>query len=260
MEVLVLAPKDIAKKTIEVGKTKAGLSAGKMLLLGFLAGMFIALAGVGASLGNAYGGKLASALIFPVGLIMVVLAGSELFTGNNLMIISWFKGEITFLKLLKNWLLVFIGNFLGALFVAFFVVFSGALDGISESVVTIAVTKSNLSFLEAILRGVFCNILVCIAVWMAFGAKTAAGKVFVIIGPIFLFVLCGFEHSIANMFYGPAGIFMGLKNGLTPEGLSIGSFLINNLLPVTLGNILGGAGVVSISYYLAYIRKNNPER
>ena len=249
----MLTPDKIAKKAVEVEKTKANLSILKMLVLGILAGMFIALAGVGATIGSAHGGKLAGALIFPIGLIMVVIAGSELFTGNNLMVMSWLKGKIKLRELLKNWLIVFIGNLLGALLVAFFVVYSGIFDSISESVIATATTKSNLDFLEAILRGVFCNFLVCIAVWMAFSAETIAGKILAIFGPIFLFVLCGFEHSIANMFYGPAGIFMGLRTGLAPENLNVGLFLINNLLPVTLGNIIGGAGLVSCFYYLVYL-------
>lgn len=251
----MLSPNEIAKKTIEVGKSKAKLSSGKMLLLGIFAGMFIALAGVGATFGNAYGGKIAGALIFPVGLIMVVLAGSELFTGNNLMLIPWIKNKISLGQLLKNWLLVFLGNFIGALLVAFLVTYSGVFDNISESVIATATTKSNLGFLEATIRGIFCNFLVCIAVWMAFGAETVSGKILAIFGPIMLFVLCGFEHSVANMFYGPAGIFVAFKNGLTPENLNFGLFLFHNLLPVTLGNIIGGAGLVSVGYYLAYLRK-----
>ena len=244
----MLAPNDIAKKTVEVGKVKSKLSVSKMLLLGILAGAFIALAGVGASIGGSYGGKLASALIFPIGLIMVILAGSELFTGNNLMIMAWLKGESKLRGLLKNWFFVFIGNFIGALLVTLFVVFSGALDNISDSVIATAAAKSNLNFLEALLRGLLCNFLVCIAVWMALGAKTAGGKIAAMFGPIFLFVLCGFEHSVANMFYGPAGIFMAIKNGITPDNLNIGLFLVNNLLPVSIGNVIGGAGIIGLVY------------
>ncbi|MBO7131703.1 formate/nitrite transporter family protein [Candidatus Saccharibacteria bacterium] len=251
----MLTPNEIASKTLEVGKAKANLTAWKMLLLGILAGMFIALAGVGASFGGVYGGKLTSALVFPIGLIMVVIAGSELFTGNNLIIMSWIKGKIPFRKLLKNWLFVYLGNFIGALLVTSLVVYSGVFDNIADSVIATAVTKSNLGFLEAFIRGILCNFLVCIAIWMAFGAETINGKVLAIFGPIFLFVLCGFEHSIANMFYGPAGILVALKNGILVEGLSIGAFLLNNLLPVTLGNIIGGAGIVSLSYYLIYVKK-----
>lgn len=253
---MLLLPSDIAKKTVETGKSKANLTTGKMLLLGIFAGIFIALAGVGASIGSFYGGKLAGALIFPIGLAMVIIAGSELFTGNNLMIMSWIKGEITLIKLLKNWILVFFGNFIGASLVALLVVYSGVLDPLSDSVVAAAVTKNNLGFIEALIRGVFCNFLVCIAVWMAFSAKTTAGKIIALFGPVFLFVLCSFEHSVANMFYGPAGIFMAFKNGVAIDGLNFLGFLWNNLLPVTIGNILGGAGIVGLGYYLIYLRKN----
>lgn len=241
----MLAPKDIAKKTVEVGKTKAALSIGKMLVLGIFAGAFIALAGVGATFGNAYVGKLAGACIFPVGLIMVVIAGSELFTGNNLMIAAVLKGKITWQKMLFNWFLVFLGNFVGAVLVAVLVVYSGALEPVSETAINAAVAKNNLGFLEALLRGVLCNFLVCIAVWMAFGADTVGGKILAIFGPIMLFVLCGFEHSIANMYYGTAGSLM--------TDLSLWGFVVNNLLPVTIGNIIGGAGFVGAGYYLAWL-------
>lgn len=250
----MLTPNEIANKTITVGEAKGNLSARKMLLLGVLAGMFIALAGIGSTFANIYGGKLAGALVFPIGLIMVVIAGSELFTGNNLMVMSWIKGKISLGKLLKNWLIVFIGNFIGALIVTLLVVYSGAFDNIAEQVIATATTKANLSFVEAMIRGVLCNFLVCIAVWMAFSAETTEGKVLAIFGPIFLFVLCGFEHSVANMFYGPAGVFVAYKNNILVEGLSMWAFIIRNLLPVTIGNIIGGAGIVSLSYYLIYAR------
>ncbi len=246
----MLTPSEVAKKNIESGKLKANLSFLETFLSSILAGMFIALAGVGATVGGFYGGKLVGALIFPIGLAMVIVAGSQLFTGNNLMIMSWIKGKITLGKLLKNWLIVFIGNFIGAIIVTLLVVYSGALDNLSESVVATATVKNNLGFFEALLRGILCNFLVCIAIWMSFSTESTGGKILALFGPIFLFVLCGFEHSIANMFYGPAGVFVALKNSILAEGLSFGSFLIHNLLPVTLGNIIGGAGIVSLSYYL----------
>ncbi|MBR3236613.1 formate/nitrite transporter family protein [Candidatus Saccharibacteria bacterium] len=251
----MLLPNEIAKKSVATGKAKANLSAFQMLLLGAFAGAFIALAGVGATFGNVYGGKIVGALIFPVGLIMVVIAGSELFTGNNLMITALLKKEITLKQLLKNWCLVFLGNFLGALIVTLLVVFSGLFDSISDTVIATATAKSNLGFLEALFRGILCNFLVCIAVWMSFGAETISGKILAIFGPIMLFVLCGFEHSVANMFYGPAGLLVAAKNGVALENLNLGMFLINNLLPVTLGNIIGGAGLVSCGYYLTFLRK-----
>lgn len=244
----MLTPKEIAEKTIETGVAKANLPWWKMVILGIFAGMFIALAGVGATFGNLYGGKIAGACIFTAGLSMVVVAGSELFTGNNLMVMALFDGRIGCLKMLKNWILVFIGNLLGAVFVAVVVSLSGLFDAVAETVVATATAKVGLGFFEAMLRGVMCNFLVCIAVWMAFSASTVSGKIMAVFMPVMLFVLCGFEHSVANMFYVPAGMMVGVMDGLAAPGIS--AFLIGNLLPVTLGNIIGGAVIVGGGYYL----------
>ena len=220
-----------------------------MLLLGALAGAFIAFAGVAASIGGALGGKLASATIFPIGLTMVLLAGSELFTGNCLFLMPLLRRNITAGHMLRNWVAVYLGNLLGSVAVAFLVVQCGALDGIAEAAVAAALTKAALPFGVALLRGVLCNFLVCLAVWMAFCAQSAGGKVVSLFGPIFLFVLCGFEHSVANMYYIPAGIFLAENGEVT--WLS----LWQNLLPVTLGNMVGGCGLGGI-LYLLYGRKN----
>lgn len=221
----------------------------RLLLLGALAGAFIAFAGVAASIGGALGGKLASATIFPIGLTMVLLAGSELFTGNCLFLMPLLRRNITAGHMLRNWVAVYLGNLLGSVVVAFLVVQCGALDGIAEAAVAAAVTKAALPFGVALLRGVLCNFLVCLAVWMAFCAQSAGGKVVSLFGPIFLFVLCGFEHSVANMYYIPAGIFLAENGEVT--WLS----LWQNLLPVTLGNMVGGCGLGGI-LYLLYGRKN----
>lgn len=221
----------------------------RLLLLGALAGAFIAFAGVAASIGGALGGKLASATIFPIGLTMVLLAGSELFTGNCLFLMPLLRRNITAGHMLRNWVAVYLGNLLGSVAVAFLVVQCGALDGIAEAAVSTALTKAALHFGVALLRGVLCNFLVCLAVWMAFCAQSAGGKVVSLFGPIFLFVLCGFEHSVANMYYIPAGIFLAENGEVT--WLS----LWQNLLPVTLGNMVGGCGLGGI-LYLLYGRKN----
>lgn len=221
----------------------------RLLLLGALAGAFIAFAGVAASIGGALGGKLTSATIFPIGLTMVLLAGSELFTGNCLFLMPLLRRNITAGHMLRNWVAVYLGNLLGSVAVAFLVVQCGALDGIAEAAVAAAVTKAALPFGVALLRGVLCNFLVCLAVWMAFCAQSAGGKVVSLFGPIFLFVLCGFEHSVANMYYIPAGIFLAENGEVT--WLS----LWQNLLPVTLGNMVGGCGLGGI-LYLLYGRKN----
>ena len=251
----MLVPTEIAKSSIAIAEKKAKLSAFKMLVLGIFAGAFIALAATAATFGNVYVGKLAGACIFPAGLAMVVVAGSELFTGNCLMLAAVLKKKITWRGLLKNWALVFLGNFLGSLSIVLLVVYSGAFDNISETVIATANAKVNLTFLEALFRGILCNILVCIAVWMSFAADTVPGKILAVFFPIMVFVLCGFEHSIANMFYIPAGVFEALKTGVTIDDLNFGTFLLNNLLPVTLGNIIGGAGLVATGYYYTYLHK-----
>ena len=225
----MLAPSEVAVVAAKVGEKKANLPWWKMLILGMFAGAFIALAGVGATFANVYVGKLAGALVFPAGLAMVVIAGSELFTGNNLMVIGLFDRRFGVCKLFKNWF------------------------PIAETVMATASAKVNLGFAEAMIRGVLCNFLVCIAVWMAFAAETVGGKIAAVFLPIMLFVLCGFEHSVANMFYVPAGMFMAGLNGLV--GPSIAGFLAGNLLPVTLGNIIGGAIFVGGGYYLTYLKK-----
>ncbi len=246
----MLAPDEILKKSIEVGKKKAELPWWKMLLLGIFAGAFIALAGVGSTIGGFLGGKIVAAMIFPAGLFMVVVAGSELFTGNNLMVTALFSKKIGVLKLLKNWGLVFAGNLVGALIVTVIAVYSGVLDSMSDTVIAAAMSKVNLGFLEAMLRGILCNFLVCVAVWIAFSADTVPGKAVAVFFPIMLFVLCGFEHSVADMYYVPAGMMMGgLAGGVAP---SIAEFLFGNLLPVTIGNIIGGAVMVGGGYFLAY--------
>jgi len=251
----MLKPDEMARVAVSVGEGKANLPIHKMLLLGAMAGAFIAFAGVAATFGNVYVGKLAGACIFPAGLAMVVIAGSELFTGNCLMWMALLNGKIGFSKLLKNWGFVFLGNLLGALFVTLLVVLSGVFDSISETVIATANAKVSLGFGEALIRGVLCNFLVCIAVWMAFSAETVGGKIAAVFFPVMLFVLCGFEHSIANMFYVPAGIMESAFVGGASGALNPAGFLVYNLLPVTIGNIIGGALFVGGTYYLTYLKK-----
>ena len=206
-----------------------------------------ALAGAAATFGNVYVGKVAGAAIFPAGLTMVVLAGSELFTGNCLLIIPLLEREIRLRALLRSWALVYLGNFLGSVLVAGLCSAAGTLDVVRDAVIATAEMKASLPFGAALLRGVLCNFLVCIAVWMSQVGESAAEKFIGLYGPIFVFVLCGFEHSIANMFYLPAGIFLGANVGW-------GGFLLSNLLPVTLGNIVGGC-LVGIVYRAVYLKK-----
>lgn len=258
------SPNEMLELMMGAAVNKSRLSLMKLILLGFMAGCFIALAGAGSNMGAYYFlsdsvtvgiGKMVSGLIFPAGLIMVVFAGAELFTGNNLMIAAVLERKISAGAMLKNWIIVYIANLAGSVFIAWAVVYSGLLgtgEGMLEQVtVSIAASKVNLDFGQAFVRGIFCNFLVCIAVWVGTGADSTIGKLFALFFPIWLFVTAGFEHSIANMYFIPAGIFAdgGMTAGLTWTG-----FFVNNLIPVTLGNIVGGV-FVGIVYYFVYRKR-----
>lgn len=258
------SPLEIARNYIEVGIHKVNLSIFKMILLGFFAGMFIGFAGIASTtasstIASASVAKLVGAMVFPAGMAMVLIAGSELFTGNNLIIIAALEKKITIRKMLKNWLFVYIGNFLGASFVAVLVVyghtpelFGGVL---AQAIVTAGKSRTDLNFSESFIRGILCNILVCIAVWMSFAAKRVSGKLLTSFWPIMLFVLCGFEHSIADMYFGVAALLTSAEYGITAESLTWGNFFLRNLLPVTLGNIVGGAGIVGFGYWVIYLHQ-----
>lgn len=259
----MLSPKQTAEKLIIIGQNKTQTGALKTLLLGVLAGMFIALAGVGAvtaSAGiNSYGlKKLVSACVFPAGLIMVVLAGSELFTGNNLIIISVLDKKVKLLEMLKNWGIVYLGNFIGSLLVAFVAVYPIAKSDeiFSKALITSATAKTQLPIITTLFKGVLCNFLVCVAVWMSNACDNAGGKAVACFFPIMLFVLCGFEHSVANMFYLPAGMIASYMTGVGDITLLSA---LKNLVFVTLGNIVGGAGFVGCTYYVAYIAKKKED-
>ncbi len=258
------SPAEVAQNYIAIGKGKANNSFWKLLVLGMMAGAFIALAGVGAttaavSVESASVGKFLGACIFPVGLAMVLLAGSELFTGNNLIIIPVLTGDVSVGKMLRNWVIVYIGNLIGAIIVAFLVVYGHTAslfsEGLAKAMVGAAAGKVGLSFGDAFIRGICCNFLVCIAVWISFAAKDVTGKFWGLFMPIMLFVLCGFEHCVANMYYIPAGLFAKAVYGIESGSLTWGAFIVKNLIPVTLGNIVGGAGLVGCTYWFVYLRK-----
>lgn len=251
------SPAEIAERLVAAGESKTRLSALNMLLLGIFAGAFIALAGVAATFANVYVSKLAGACVFPCGLAMVVVAGSELFTGNNLIIISVLEKRSTVGGMLKNWGIVYMGNLIGSLLVVVLTVYGGvfANQDVAAALVSTAAAKANLGLADAVLKGILCNFLVCIAVWMSFGTKTAEGKILVVFFPIMAFVISGFEHSIANMFYLPSGIMTAAKYGIDAAGLTLGNALLHNLLPVTIGNIIGGCVLVGCGYWAIYLRK-----
>lgn len=269
----LFSPAEVAKNYIATGKAKVSMPVMKMLILGIIAGAFIGFGGVGAttvavSVPEASLGKFLGACVFPGGLTMVLLAGSELFTGNCLLTIPLLEKEITFSGMLKNWVIVYIGNFIGGLLVAAGVVYSHQLNlfdhQMAISVISTAAAKCSMSFPDAFIKGIFCNFLVCIAVWIAFAAKDVTGKIIGLFFPIMMFVLCGFEHSVANMYFIGAGFFAktnavyaqaAIDAGVNLDSLTWGAFFGKNLLPVTLGNIVGGAICVGVVYWYIYLKK-----
>lgn len=270
------SPAEVANNVIGIGKGKATNTVTKLFFLGILAGMFIAFAAVGANtasctIANASVGKLVGACIFPVGLAMVLIAGSELFTGNCLVIVSVLEKEAKVSQMLKNWIVVYIGNFIGSMIVVLIVNFSGQLglfDGaLAVTTMKVAAGKAGLSFGKAILLGIGCNFLVCIAVWISFASKSVACKMLGLYMPIMLFVLSGFEHSVANMYYVPSGLVAKAVNpdavakaaemGIDLSNLTWGNFFVNNLIPVTIGNIIGGMVLVGMMYWFIFVRKSN---
>jgi formate/nitrite transporter len=267
------APKTIAETVAQtVGVAKATSPWFTVFILGILAGAYIGFGGllsttVTFDMASKWGigfTKILGGAAFSVGLMLVVIAGAELFTGNNLMVSSVMMKEITFSTMLKRWGIVFLANFVGSIIIALIFYFSGLWktgDGaLGAAAVKTAYNKVALSFGEALWRGIGCNWLVCLAVWMALAARQIIGKIFAIFFPIMAFVAIGFEHSVANMYFIPTGILLmngagfGSVPGVDPNILGWMNFLWRNLLPVTIGNIIGGAVFVGMSYWGAYLR------
>lgn len=257
----LLSPAEVVDSYAETGKKKAEMPVFRLLLLGILAGALIALGSAVSntavhSIANVSLAKLISGLVFPFGLAMIVVLGAELFTGNCLIVISVCEKKITVLQMFRNWLVVYLANLLGALLVAagcaFFGQFSLSGGQLAVYTVTVAAAKTSLPFVNGVVLGFFCNCLVVIGVLMSVSAKDVAGKIMGAYLPVAYFVICGFEHCVANMYYIPAGIFAagipqyaGLISaaGVDTASLTWGNFFMVNLLPVTIGNILGGVAV-----------------
>lgn len=259
------APKEIALKVETVGVAKAHMATLPLIMLGLLAGAFIGLGGLffvivksDASLSFALS-QLLGGLVFCLGLILVVIAGAELFTGNNLLAMAWADKQITTQQVLRNWVLVCAANFAGTSVLALLVYASGHthMNGgnIGQAVLKIAFAKQNLAWHEAFFKGILCNILVCMAVWMSMAGRSVMDKVIAIVFPITAFVAAGFEHSIANMYFLQLGLIIQhfepetastIGNALTTSGM------FGNLLPVILGNLIGGSFFVGLVYHLIY--------
>lgn len=268
-----LPPAEMARKAEDIGVTKAGMATATMFALGILAGAFIALGAIFATTVTAGGAdlpygvsRLLAGVTFSVGLILVVVAGAELFTGNNLIVMAWASRRISTARLLRNWAIVYAGNFVGAIATAG-ILYAGkqyefGKGAVGEQAVAIATGKTNLGFVQAIALGALCNALVCLAVWLCYSARTTTDKVLAIIPPIAAFVAAGFEHSVANMYFIPMGLFVKANDSFMAahpgppgvENLTWGRFLGANLLPVTIGNIIGGALMVGAIYWFVYLR------
>jgi formate transporter len=262
------SPKDIAARVETVGVAKIKIPLLSQAMLGALAGAFIGLGALGAtmvlsdaSLGFAVS-RFLGGFVFSIGLVLVLIAGAELFTGNNLLAMGWAAGHISTLALLRNWVIVCLANLVGAMGLAVLVAASGhlAMNGgaVGATYVKIAAAKCALPFMTAVIRGVLCNLLVCMAVWMAFAGRSVIDKIAAIVPPVALFVAAGFEHSIANMYFIPLGrLAMEIDPALRAlpgaAGITPTAFFAN-LGGVILGNLLGGSVLVALVYWVIYLR------
>lgn len=262
----MLLPPEMAEKAAQAGIKKVQIDTFSMLLMSILAGMFIGLAsnffiavltgGENLPFGIA---RLIGGVVFSMGLVLVVVAGAELFTGNNLIVMAVLSKKVGKRWLWRNWVIVWIGNLIGSILLALMAWGSGqdafAGGALGKLAVNIAVAKCEIPFWEAFFRGVLCNALVCLAIWMCFSSQSTTDRVMAIVFPITAFVACGFEHCVANMYFIAIGLF--LKAGGAPAGESLTwlNFFWVNLLPVTLGNIVGGAGLVGWVYWMIYKRR-----
>lgn len=281
-----LLPPEMAQRAEALGVRKVALGTMAMFVLAVLAGAFIALgaifattvlAGLGGNAQNNVPGlpygvqRMLAGLVFCLGLILVVVGGAELFTGNNLIIMAWARGKVSTAALLRNWVIVYVGNFAGSVATAFIMYLSRQYTfgggAIGNAALNIANSKVNLDFVQAIALGIMCNALVCLAVWLTYSARSTVDKIFSIIFPISAFVAAGFEHSVANMYFIPIALLIRQFDPAFYDAWAAGAtastanlnwvgFLINNLLPVTIGNIIGGAVMVGVVYWFIYLREN----
>jgi formate/nitrite transporter len=255
----VVPPDHIAILVENVGIRKIGLSLTQTLALGILAGAFIAFGAMlftvtitGSELG--FGPtRVLGGLAFSLGLVLVIVGGAELFTGNSLIVLAYMDQRITAADVVRNWSIVYVANLIGALGAAILVHLSGTLEladgAVQQTARSIAEAKISLGFMPALTRGILCNILVCLAVWMCFAARSIAGKVAVIVFPITAFVALGFEHSVANMYLIPIA---AMQPGSTITTVDF----LTNLIPVTIGNVIGGGVLVAVTYWLVYLKKS----
>ena len=263
----LFTPRECAANYAAAGRAKTRMPLGKLFLLALLAGFFIAMGGAvtntaAHSIANVGAARIVCGLLFPFGLAMVVLTGAELFTGNTLIVISVLDGQASAAGMLRSWAVVYLGNAVGAMLTAAGCAFGGQLNysGGELAVFTmkLAAGKCALPVGNAVVLGILCNILVTAGVLLSLSAKDLTGRVVGAYLPVAFFVICGFEHCIANLYYIPAGLFaravsayaaLALEAGVDLSALTWGNFLLRNLLPVTIGNVLGGVGLGSLFWY-----------
>ena len=272
-----LMPDKMAEQAEDAGIAKASRSFSKTFVLAVLAGAFISFGAIFATtvtaeltLSSSFT-KLIGGVAFSLGLILVIIGGAELFTGNNLIVMAWANKRIKTTQVLRNWTIVFFGNFVGALSIVVLMFYaqqySSGTGNIGAKALMIAETKCSLGFVQAIILGILCNTLVCLAVWLCYSAKTISGKILAILFPITAFVAAGFEHSIANMYFIPKALLIKSSANMefwtninsSPEmyeNLTWENFIIHNMIPVTIGNIIGGAVMVGLVYWFVYLKDN----
>lgn len=250
-----LPPREVAQSWIDIGRVKVGYTFKNVFFLALLGGFFIGLGGHGnlvvtQTLGNLDAGfaKFMGAAVFPVGIIMVIFAGAELFTGNTLIGSAWINGDVRFRDFMVNLGLVFLGNLVGSLLLVVILYYGDMYTGaLADKAIAVAESKANLTFLQAFMRGILCNVLVAGAVYIQTAAQDAIGKIFALWFPVMLFVLSGYEHVVANMFFIPMGAVLGAKLNWT-------AVIVNNAIPVALGNFVGGAVFIAIIYWFIYLK------
>ncbi len=264
-------PAEVAEKVKTIGVDKANMHFLSLIILSLMAGAFIAFGAMYYTVAitdsnMAYGmTKLIGGLAFSLGFILVVIAGAELFTGNTLVLMAWAKGKVSLPALLKNWTIVYLANAVGAFVMVYLVYLSGYLDAhhhkVGATVLKVGLAKVDNTLTESFVLGLFCNVLVCLASWMVYASRTVSDKVLAVIFPISAFVAMGFEHCIANMYMIPVAILASMDPAIVAasglevsqlQDLSFNGFMMN-IIPVTIGNIIGGGVFVAMTYYLVFV-------
>lgn len=258
----MLKPSEVASEYVGIAQGKVSMRWYKTLVLAVLAGAFIAFGGAASTFASAEmtgaTSRLVKGAVFPVGLMLVVICGAELFTGNCLLLAPTLSREVKPMATLKNLGLAYLGNLVGSILIAVLVVFSHVMpEAVGIAAVNTANAKCAMTFGDALLRGILCNMLVCLAVWAAMSSKSVPGKILAVYLPVFTFVACGFEHSIANMYYLSAGLMESAITPFSGASLNLGNSLVYCLIPSTIGNIIGGAAIAAAMFAVHKFKKKD---